>query len=113
MDTTYITLNIVIMLLNFIDVMMLSNSKDQITLFTLSWFVVDQDKGTINVQRKLAAVSASLLWFRFYDWFKLFKPTAFYLILIKNTIYYSKDFIIIICISFMGFGSFVYFLNMD
>ena len=53
------------------------------------------------------------MWFRFYDWFRLFKPTAFYLILIKNTIYYSKDFIYIICISFMGFGTFVYFLNMD
>ena len=103
------------MLMNFLDVMVLDfgDSEGKIKLFTLSWFVVDHDKGTINVQRKLAAVSASLLWFRFYDWFKLFKPTAFYLILIKNTIYYSKDFIIIICISFMGFGSFVYFLNMD
>ena len=48
-DITYITLNIVIMLLNFIDVMIFSNSDDRITLFTLSWFVVDHDKGTINV----------------------------------------------------------------
>ena len=52
MDITYITLNIVIMLLNFSDVIMLSNldvrRQGRIKLL-ISWYVVDYDNGTINL----------------------------------------------------------------
>ena len=48
-DITCIILNIVIMLLNFLDVTMISNSENRITLFSLSWLVVDHEKGSINV----------------------------------------------------------------
>ena len=52
MDVTYITLNILIMLLNFSDVMMLSNSdvrrQERIKLL-ISWLVVDYDNGTISL----------------------------------------------------------------
>ena len=114
MDITYITLNILIMLMNFYDVMMLEygDSDSGIKLFTPSWFI-NPKKGSIHIQRKLAAVSTFLIWIRFYDWLKLFKHTAFYLVLIKNTIYYSLEFIVIILTSLMAFGSFVYFLNID
>ena len=114
-DVTYITLNIIIMLMNFADVMRLEfgDPEGGISLLSLSWFVVDREKGSLSIQRKLAAFSTLLLWFRFYDWLKLFKQTAFYLVLIKNTIYYSRDFILIILTSLMGFGSVVYFLNID
>ena len=61
----------------------------------------------------MAAVSAFLLWSRVFYWLSLFTEPAFYFDLIIKTIKESKDFMIIILIFFMMFGSTIYFLNLD
>ena len=58
-DLTYLILNILVMMMNVFD-----------------------HENTIILQRTFAAISACFLWFKVFDWLRLFDCTAFFILLI-------------------------------
>ena len=62
-DLTYLMLNIIIMITN----------------------IFNHDE-TLNIQRTFAAISSCFLWFKVFDWLRLFDSTAFFILLIQETI---------------------------
>ena len=68
---------------------------------------------SIESQRTLAAISVCFLWFKVFDWLRLFDTTAFFISLIQNTVYDIRSFLLILFICYMMFGSAFYILNMN
>ena len=58
-DLTYLILNLLVMFMNLVD-----------------------HNGTLETQRTLASVSVIFLWFKVFDWLRLFDSTAFFIKLI-------------------------------
>ena len=89
-DLTYLILNLVVMFMN----------------------LVDHD-GTLEKQRTLASVSVCFLWFKVFDWLRLFDGTAFFIKLIEETLTSIRAFLIIMVVWYMMFGSAIYILDMS
>ena len=75
--------------------------------------LLDYTDNTIGYQRYLAAVSVCCLWIKVIDWLRLFDGTAFYIQLIMMTLSSIKEFLVIILVGYMMFGSAVYILEMQ
>ena len=67
----------------------------------------------LDVERNFAAISIICLWFKVYDWLRLFNDTAFFVRLIEETFLSIKSFLIVIFVFFMMFGSAFYVINMN
>ena len=67
----------------------------------------------LDVERNFAAISIICLWFKVYDWLRLFNDTAFFVRLIEETFISIKSFLIVIFVFFMMFGSAFYVINMN
>ena len=52
------------------------------------------------------------LWFKAYEWLDLFDVTAFYKYLISKTLQSILEFLIIMFVIYMMFGSTIYILNL-
>ena len=89
-DLTYLILNLVVMFMN----------------------LVDHD-GTLETQRTLASVSVCFLWFKVFDWLRLFDSTAFFIALVVETLSSIRAFLIIMVVWYMMFGSAIYILDMS
>ena len=90
LDFTYTTLNFVVLVMNFF-----------------------MQKELLQVQRFMAAISAICLWFKLFDWLRLFEKTAFYVRLIYLTLESIQEFSVIMVIVLMMFGSAVHILNLS
>ena len=66
-----------------------------------------------EIMRNFAAFSIICLWFKVYDWLRLFNNTAFFVRLIEETFISIKSFLIVIFVFFMMFGSAFYVINMN
>ena len=89
-DMMYLILNLVVMFMNLSD-----------------------HTGTLETQRSLASVSVCFLWFKVFDWLRLFDGTAFFILLIEETLSSIRAFLIIMVVWYMMFGSAIYILNMS
>ena len=89
-DLTYLILNLVVMLMNLLD-----------------------HEGTLEWQRTLASVAVCFLWFKVFDWLRLFDGTAFFIKLIEETLWSIRAFFIIMVVWYLMFGSAIYILNMS
>ena len=67
----------------------------------------------LDQERNFAAISIICLWFKVYDWLRLFNDTAFFVRLIEETFLSIKSFLIVIFVFFMMFGSAFYVINMN
>ena len=88
-DLVYLILNTLVLICNFLSLIPLYN------------------------QRVFAAISVCFLWFKVFDWLRLFDTTAFFISLILDTIYDIRSFLMILFICYMMFGSAFYILNMN
>ena len=88
-DLTYLLLNLLVLFMNLFD-----------------------HDDTIDLQRTFAAISICFLWFKVFDWLRLFDGTAFFIILIEETLNAIRHFLIILFVWYMMFGSAIYILNM-
>ena len=88
-DLFYLILNFVIMIMNLLD-----------------------HEGTLELQRTLASISVCFLWFKIFDWLRLFDKTAFFIKLIEDTLFAIRAFMIIMAVWYLMFGSAFYILNM-
>ena len=88
-DLIYLILNMTIMVMNLFD-----------------------HERTIDAQRIFAAISSCFLWFKVFDWLRLFDQTAFFILLIQETLHSIKYFFIILVVLYMLFGTSFYMLNL-
>ena len=88
-DLTYLLLNLLVLFMNLFD-----------------------HDDTIDFQRTFAAISICFLWFKVFDWLRLFDGTAFFIILIEETLNAIRHFLIILFVWYMMFGSAMYMLNL-
>ena len=89
-DLTYLVLNLIIIFMNLLE-----------------------HEATIEVQRTIASISVCLLWFKVFDWLRLFDSTAFFIKLIEETLESIRPFVILMTVWYMMFGSSIYLLNMS
>ena len=66
----------------------------------------------LDYQRSTAAISVFFLWLKAIEWLSLFEKTAFYMHLIKETLTSILEFLIIMFVLYMMFGSTIYILNL-
>ena len=62
-------------------------------------------------ERTLASISVLCMWFKIYDWMRLFPKMAFYCDLIYETIREMKHFLLIFVLCMLMFGSSFFVLN--
>ena len=63
--------------------------------------------------RTAATISVIFLWFKVFDWLRLFDGTAFFTKLITETCYSILDFVIVLLVWYFMFGTAFYILNMN
>ena len=61
----------------------------------------------------MAAFSICFLWFKVFDWLRLFSGTAFFIELIKETLMSIRYFLLILFVWYMMFGTAFYILSMS
>ena len=66
-----------------------------------------------ETQRVIGAILSTALLLKAYDWLRMFEPTAFYILLIKETIKDIKFFLILFLIALMMFGFPMMLLNFN
>ena len=108
---TYISLNTLVILVNFIQ------QNDRLTTYlsnndNLFYEVILKNFFTLDSQRFTAAISVIFLWVKALDWLQLFDKTAFYIDLIFKTLRSITEFLIIMVVLYMMFGSTIYILNL-
>ena len=71
------------------------------------------DSITLDTLRVLAAFATFITLTRLIDWMRLFEPTAFYVLLITETLRDVKEFMLLLLITFLMFGVPVLMLDMN
>ena len=64
-------------------------------------------------QRTLSTFAIVFLWFKVFDWLRLFDNTAFFVLLVVETAWSIRHFMMILVVWYMMFGSAFYILNMN
>ena len=64
-------------------------------------------------QVTLSAIAVCFLWFKVFDWLRLFDTTAFFVLLIQQTIRSILSFLIILVFCYLMFGSAFYIINLN
>ncbi len=84
---------------NLVDMMNLPLTALVIVTSFEPFFIFD-----IEILREIAAVAGFFLIVKFFDWLRVFEPTAFYVLLMLETIKDTRVFIILILFALMMFG---------
>ena len=84
---------------NWVDMMNLPLTALVIITSFKPFFIFD-----IETLRAIASVASCFLMLKFFDWLRVFEPTAFYVLLMLETIKDTKVFIILIIFALMMFG---------
>ena len=67
-----------------------------------------------NYQMRTAGtISVIFLWFKVFDWLRLFDGTAFFTKLITETLWSIRDFVIVLLVWYFMFGTAFYIINMN
>lgn len=66
---------------------------------------------SVETHRVIAAFSVLIIWFKLFDWLRLFESTAFYIELLFKTLKDIRVFIIIFLVALAMFGSSMFFLQ--
>ena len=90
------------------------NVLDVVQLISTFWITVAnlQDGGSSlkDVHRVVAAFSLFIIWFKLFDWLRLWEETAFYIKLITQTIEDINVFAILFIVGLAMFGSGMFLL---
>lgn len=84
-----------------------------LTMVILSFNSVGSEAIAVEDQRAMAAIIVFFLMLKAYDWFRLFQSTAFYIMLIQETILETGFFIILFMMALVMFGLPTLFLNFN
>ena len=91
------------------------NILDVLQLGTTLWITIANlphgGSSAIETHRVIAAFSMIILWFKLFDWLRLFEETAFYIELLFKTLYDIRVFIIIFIVTLAMFGSSMFMLQ--
>ena len=63
--------------------------------------------------RTAGTISVIFLWFKVFDWLRLFDGTAFFTKLITETLWSIRDFVIVLLVWYFMFGTAFYIINMN
>ena len=110
-DCIYISLNLIVILANF------AQQNDKLTNYldenqNLFYEVILKGLYNLDSQRYTVAISVIFMWMRTFNWLLLFDKTAFYIDLIFKTIRSIVEFLAIMFVLYMMFGTSLYILNL-
>ena len=73
------------------------------------------DKSFISGEIKPFVVAAAVcsLWFKAFDWMRVFRQPAFFILLIRQTLYDILSFLLLVAIIIMFFANWLYIFNMS
>ena len=91
------------------------NVLDVFQLGSTLWITVANlphgGSSAIETHRVLASFSTIIIWFKLFDWLRLFEETAFYIELLFKTLYDIRVFIILFLVALAMFGSSMFMLH--
>lgn len=81
------------------------------TVSVVVYYFVGNEK--LNAQRILGSIAAILVWWKLFLWLRLFESTAFYYHLVVATIRKSYEFLIILFLFYMMFGTAFWLISLN
>lgn len=89
------------------------NDIFQLLIFILVLVIVQMEQVDEMLIRMIAAIGSCSIWFKLIDWLRLFNQTAFFIFLIRETIGRISNFLIIMVLWYLMFGTAFYLLNFN
>ena len=93
---------------NWVNVVDLLQFSVNVTIILLNLF----DLCPLRGQRMMAAFAVILIFYKFFEWMKLFDLTTFYISLIESTIKSIASFMIIMTCWYFTIGTVIYILDL-
>lgn len=68
---------------------------------------------TLNALRVMAAIDSCCMFIKMFDWLRLFEGTAFYILLVAETLSDIKPFMVLLFTALLMFGMPIFMLNLN